>query len=144
MKIFFSQFYLQADAFFPFSHIFQRYLSEETTKYITPSKKFIELHGNDSNLIFNVSAKKELAINELFGPKTHKRNKDVEFSIFLPYVPIMTKPNPSKAAIESLFEGMYHVLSDGYEIDIISLKKEQVRIINKILSTPEMFTESSI
>jgi len=138
MKMLFTQIYIQVGVTFPFNHMFQRYLSAETTKLVEPSPRFIELYGEDYNLVFNVSAKKELAINEIVGPRVTKRDKYVEFSIFLPFTPIMQRPNPNESALEHLFEGVYDVLG-RYEIDILQLKAEQGKLIGEIMSSAEMF-----
>jgi len=140
VKVHFGQIYIQAGKTFPFSHVFQLFLGEKITELIEPSAKYIKLHGEDFELMFRVSAKWQLAVNEVFGPKVYKKDKDVEFSIFLPYTPIMLTPDPNRSALEHLFEGVYQVLG-GYEIDVSAVKAEQGRIIDKILSSSEMFVK---
>jgi hypothetical protein len=116
MEISFGQIYIQAGIKFPFSHFLQKFFGAEVSKLVEPSPKFIKLHGEDYSLIFRISAKKELAVNEIKGPTVYKKDRDVEFTIFLPYVPIMQQSDPNKNALEYLFEGVYEILGK-YEID---------------------------
>jgi hypothetical protein len=140
MKIVFSQIFVQVGVKFNFSYKLYKYLQEELCWLIAPSVKFIKLYKEDYEIIFNVSAKKELAINEIVGPRTSKKNKTIEFTIFLPYTPTMQEPEPNKSALGYLFQGIYEVLGK-YEIDMSKLKAEQERMIDKIMSSPEMFEE---
>jgi hypothetical protein len=139
MKIYFGQIYIQAGISFLFNHLFQKFMGTKVTEFIEPSSKFIKLHGEDYNLIFRISAKKELAINEIRGATVYKKDKDVEFTIFLPYTVIMQTIEPNKEALKYLFDGIYEVLGK-YEINILKLKSEQDMIIDKIMSSPEMFS----
>jgi len=143
MKISFTQIYIQVGKTFPFSHILQRFLSEKISEIVKPSSKFIELLGEDCNLIFNVSAKWQLATNEVVGPKVSKKYKEAEHTIFLPYTPIMETAEPYKNALEHLFDGVYCVL-EQWEIDSSQLKAMQEQFINEIISSPEMFTNEKI
>lgn len=140
MKIIFSQIYIQVGVNFNFSHQFQKFLSSRVSELLYASEKFLKLHDKDYTIIFRISAKKELATNEIKGATIYKRDKDIEFTIFLPYTPIMQEPEPNKSALENLFQGIYEVLGK-YEIDTSKLEAEQEKIIDKIISSPEMFEE---
>ncbi|WP_172918560.1 hypothetical protein [Capnocytophaga canis] len=140
MKVIFSQIYIQVGVNFNFSHQFQTFLSSRISELLCVSKKFIKLHDEDYTIVIRISAKKELTTNEIKGATIYKKDKDVEFTIFLPYTPIMQTSEPSKSALEYLFEGVYDILQK-YEIDILKLKAEQKKIIDKIMSSPEMFRE---
>ena len=139
MKIYFGQIYIQVGINFPFNYLFQIFLGEKITELVKPSLKFIKRFAEDYSLMFRVSAKKELAENEIKGPSVYKKNKDVEFSIFLPYSVIMKHEEPNREALNYLFKGIYEVL-EKYEIDVLVLKSEQNQIIDKIMSSPEMFS----
>jgi hypothetical protein len=139
MKVYFGQIYIQAGISFPFSYVFQNFLGTKVTELIKPSSKFIKRYAEDYSLIFRISAKKELTANEIRGATVYKKDKDVEFSIFLPYTPIIQNEDPNREALKYLFDGIYEVL-EKYEINISMLKSEQDKIIDKIMSSPEMFT----
>lgn len=138
MKVIFSQIYIQAGINFNFSHQFQTFLSSKVSGLLYVSKKFLKLYDKDYTIIFRISAKKELATNEIKGATIYKKDKDIEFTIFLPYTTIMQTSEPNRKALEHLFEGVYDVLGK-YEIDTSKLKAEQKKIIDKIMSSPEMF-----
>ena len=138
MQIYFRQIYAQSRVNFPFSHVFQKFMSDSITKFVEPSLKFLKGHGEDWDLTFNISAKWQLAVNEIVGPARFRKDKSVEYSIFLPHTPIMQQAEPNRCALEHLFEGVYEVLG-GYEIDVSKLKAEQVNIINEVMTSSEMF-----
>jgi len=137
MKVFFSQVYVQVGISFPFSHVFQKFLSAEMTEILQPSPMFIGCYGEDYELMFRISAKQELESMEIKGPSIYRKTKDIEYTLFLPYTSIMKEPEPNKIALEYLYEGVYCVLSK-YEINVSNLKTEQDRTIHKILTTPGM------
>ena len=138
MNVYFGQIYIQEGISFPFNHLFQNFLGIKITELLKPSSNFIKRYAEDYNLIFRISAKKELTENEIKGATVYKKDKDVEFSIFLPYTPIMQKKEPNREALKYLFMGLYVVL-EKYAIDISMLKSEQNNIIEIIMSSPEMF-----
>lgn len=142
MKIYFGQIYIQVGVSFPFNYLFQNFLGTKVTEFVQSSPKFIKLYGEDYSLIFRVSAKKELTTNEIKGATIYKKKKHIEFTIFLPYTLIMQNAEPNKEALKFLFDGIYEVL-DKYEINTSMLKSEQDKIINKIMSSPEMFDSVS-
>jgi hypothetical protein len=138
MQIYFGQIYIQVGIFFSFNHLFQRFLGSRITELVEPSPKFIKLYGEDYCLGIRISAKKELTVNEIQGPTVYKKDKDMEFTIFLPYTSIMQNVAPNREALKYLFEGIYEVL-EKYEINVSMLKSEQNMIIDKVISSPEMF-----
>ncbi|WP_306354300.1 hypothetical protein [Flavobacterium sp. '19STA2R22 D10 B1'] len=138
MKVEFSHIFIQAGIKFNFSYILHNFLSDNVSLLVHPSEMFLKHYEGGYELIFNISAKKELATNEIVGPRTSKKNKKIEFTIFLPYTPIMKELEPNRSALVHLFEGVYEVLGK-YEIDTSKLKAEQEKIIDKIMSSPEMF-----
>lgn len=138
MKIFFSQIYIQAGVNFNFSHQFQIFLSKKISGLLCASEKFLKLHDEDYSIIFRISAKKELAINEIKGATIYKKDKDIEFTIFMPYSVIIKTENPKKTALQYLFLGIYEALSK-YDIDIHKIVAKENEIITYILASPEMF-----
>ena len=85
MNVFFSQIYIEPGVDFPFSYHFQRRLSEQVTSLVMPSARFLAKYGDDYKLIFNVSAKQVIQVNEIRGPTVFKKTKDVEYTAFLPF-----------------------------------------------------------
>jgi hypothetical protein len=140
MQIHIGQIYIEQGAYFPFSHIFQRYISEEVSALVVPSKKFIAKYGNDYKLIFNVSAKHSLTENEIRGPTVFKKTKDVEYTIFLPFSVIMNEPRPPQEALNYIFRGVCAVF-DQLGIDATQIRERQEHIVNHVCADSAMFQD---
>lgn len=138
MKVWFAQIYIEPGVSFPFSHLFQRYLSNEITALVQPSEKFLELYGRDFNLIFRISAKRGISSNEIKGPTVFKRAQDVEYTVFLPFDVINRATESGKAALELLLAGARCIL-ESLDIDTSSILEKQKSLIAHICSDPAMF-----
>ena len=138
MKVYFSQIYIRPGVSFPFSHNFQKCMSKEVTAVTVPSAMFIEKYGRDFDLIFRMSAKNSIRDNEIRGPTVFKKEKQIEYSIFLPYDVIANQPNPERSALEFLLSGVRCVF-DLLGIDATKLVERQRSIAEKICSDPKMF-----
>jgi hypothetical protein len=137
MKVHFGQIYIQPGAAFPFSFLFQRRLSEEVSALITPSAKFTQLYGADWDLMFRISAKRSIPDNEVRGPTVLRKDKDVEFTIFLPFDVIQTTASVLRSAIEFLLRGVCSVLvSLGF--DTAPIQARQSILAQTLSSDPTM------
>lgn len=137
MKISFTQAYVEPGVDFPFSHVCQGYLSDEVSSLVSPSSTFLEEYGDDYALGFYITAKVRIQKNEVHGPAVSKRNKDVEYSVFLPYDAINRKKDVLGSALEFLIEGVCEVL-ESLKIDTRHLKKRRDTLISHICSDPTM------
>nr|WP_319396803.1 hypothetical protein [uncultured Desulfobacter sp.] len=99
---------------------------------------YIEKYGTDWELIFRISAKKEIKDNEIKGPSVFKNDKDVEYTIFLPFDIINLSLDVPKLAIEFLLKGCCEVFRElGINTEIIENKSQS--IIEDICSDAKMF-----
>jgi len=138
MKVRFGQIYIQAGVTFPFSLRFQQRLSEELSALVMPSMKFSRRYGADWELMFRISAKRSILDNEICGPTIFKKQKEIEFTIFLPFDVIQNATYPSKSAIEFLLIAVSSVL-DSLGFDIAPTQA-RMRILAQTFSTdPTMF-----
>jgi hypothetical protein len=166
MQVYITMFPIESGAYVPFNHVFQRYMYEQVTKLIAPSSWFAAKYGEDWKLIFRISARwspdeddtdrgvklsetarASLARYRSFtsdplrvevrGPTIFKKAKDVEYSIFLPFRHIVERGNPTVAALQHIFAGVYAVL-EKMEFDTSTLRAEQDRIIKHVCSEPKM------
>ena len=135
-----NQIYIQPGVSFPFSCHFQRRLSEEITALVVPSAAFIKKYGADFNLIFRVSAKKDIQDNEIRGPTLFKKDKDVEYTVFLPFDVITCHPEVSKSALVFLLQGVCSVF-ELLEIETTSLAEIKASLVEKICSDPTMLKQ---
>ena len=138
MKVYFGQLYIRPGINFPFSHIFQHYISEKVTALTFASAKFVQEYGEDFDLIFRMSAKEGLRQNEIRGPTVFRRTKDVEYSIFLPFDVIVGEPDVPRAALRYLFDGVCDVFN-RLGIDRRQVAEASDSIIEQVCSDPAMF-----
>lgn len=138
MEIHFGQIYITPGATFPFSWQFQGRISEELTALVSPSPKFKEKYGSEFNLIFNISAKKQIQENEIRGPTVFKKDKDVEYSIFLPFDVIKQNSDVLRTALQYLLRGVCDVFA-LLGIDATKVVQKEEAIIENICSDPTMF-----
>jgi len=138
MKVHFGQIYIEPGVSFPFSHLFQRRLSEEVTALVESSPSFVRNYGNDFELMFRVSAKKAIKDNEIKGPTVFKNTKDVEYTVFLPFDVISRSSEVPQSALRYLLKGACSVF-ESLDIDTAKLLKRQESLIEEICSDPTMF-----
>lgn len=139
MKIHVSQFYLEAGAAYSLSYRFQIFVSEELTHRVEPSEKFVSEYGEDFELIFRVSAKSTLTAPEVKGPTVFKKDKDVEYSVFLPFD--KAKPLDEgryREVLALLLQAIVGVL-DSLGMKINGLDQDANDIIDQIVKDPVMF-----
>jgi hypothetical protein len=85
MKIFVGQVYIKAGVAFPFSLQFQKWLGDALSERVEASNQFNREFGVGFGLGLRISAKTEINQTEIKGPTVFKRDKTVEFTIFLPH-----------------------------------------------------------
>ena len=133
MKIFVSQIYIEVGASYPFSHYFQKYLSREITDRITASDKFISDYGADFDLTFRMSSKKDIVEPQVKGPTVFKDDKDVEFTVFLPYA-----EDQSYAQLLGVLMRQFVNVFEGLEMDVKQLSEASEEIVQNIVTNPRM------
>ena len=87
MKIFVGQIYIEVGVTFPFSLRFQRWLGDALSERVETSGQFCARFGANFGLGLRISAKADIEQTEIRGPTVFKRDKDVEYTVFLPYKP---------------------------------------------------------
>lgn len=137
MKITVGQIYIQPGIAFPFSHLFQRWMSKELSDLIRPSANFIRRYGDDFTLVLNVSAKPEVRQPEIKGPTVFERTKDVEYTIFLPYDKINESSDVIASAVRSFLDSVVSVF-DSLEFDSSEVVKRAESIIERVCSDTSM------
>jgi hypothetical protein len=157
---------VEQGAEFPFNVLFQRYLFEQLTSLLMPSSWFSTEYGEEWKLIFNVSARWSLDEDdtergvklsesarvklaryrsftpeplrvEIRGPTVFRKDKDVEYSIFLPFRRIIESVAPAATTLNYIFTGVYEIL-ERMQFDASRLRAEQNRIVSHICSESKM------
>ncbi len=140
MKVHFGQIYVEPGIAFPFSHHFQLRLGKELSSLIQPSTVFLQEYGTDWELMFRISAKTDIDNNEIRGPSVYKSDKDVEYTVFLPYDVITRTEDIPQAALKFLLTGCCHVFRQ-LEIDVAGIEDSTQAMIGSICSDPKMFAK---
>jgi len=141
MRVFVGQIYIQAGVNYPFSHEFQKWVGDELSNLVEPSDAFLEKYSEDFDLMFRLSAKTELNEIEIKGPTIFKKDKDIEFTIFLPYqrIPIEEKDS-FKQPIKLFLEGVALAL-ELVRIDSSMVRSDSSELAKKITSNSSMFKD---
>ena len=88
--------------------------------------------------MFRMSAKAELTLPEIKGPAVYRKDKDVEFSIFLTYDKQKKQgPTEYRQALRELMDQIIIVL-ERLEIDTSKLRLDTHALIESICTTPGM------
>lgn len=138
MKVHFGQIYIEPGVNFPFSHGFQLRLGKEITDLVSPSPSFIKKYGPDWELMFRISAKSGREDNEIRGPTVFRKDKDLEYTVFLPDDTIKRSTKVPETAMQFLLEGCctaFEILA----IDTAMLKGRMASIIEQFSSDPKTF-----
>jgi hypothetical protein len=135
MKVYFGQCYIVAGADFPFSHHFQRRISEQISAAVEPSEQFIKYYGRDFDLTFNISAKRDIKDNEIVGPTVYRKTKDVEYTVFLPFDVISRSSQVPESALRFLLKGTCFVF-ELLGIDATQVVRQQEAMIKEICADP--------
>jgi len=136
MKVWFGQIYVQPGVSFDFSQHFQLRLSEEITRLVTPSATFTRKYGSEWELIFRISAKTQINDNEIHGPSVFKADREIEYTIFLPFDPIARSGNVLRAALQFLLKGCCVVFRE-LDIDPALVEEKTESMIETIGADPK-------
>jgi hypothetical protein len=139
VKVHVGQVYIRAGVSFPLSHHFQARLSRELSDLVEPSAEAIERYGPDFELVFDMSAKKGIADNDIRGPSIFKDSpKKVHFTIFLPFDVIARDSEICRCALTYLLMGICEVLG-RLGIDVRPVLQRQELEISEICADKTMF-----
>jgi len=137
MKVSVGQIYVQAGVNFPFSHMMQRWLGEELTLLIDSYSEFAEKFGPDFNMMIRISADSKISDNVIKGPTIFKKNRSVEYTVFLPYSVIIVAPDGCILTVKYILSGIRSIFM-LVGIDTIQLDKKTHYIIKHICSNSSM------
>lgn len=137
MKIYVAQIYPEVKCNFPFTHHFQRFLTEQLSENAGGSSYFSQKYGMEFDLIFNMSAKTGIEDVQVFGPTVFKRTKDVEYTVFIPFNLETSKRTNLKKVLRFLFKGICDVLNQ-LEFNIENILKKQENWCDQIVTNDIM------
>lgn len=137
MKISVGQIYIKPGVSFPFSHRMQIWLAGELSSAANDSAEFMKKYGTDFNLVVRISADTQISAPQIKGPTIFKRDRDVEFTVFLPFDTIASAADGCRAALEHLVTGIRSVFQQA-GIDPGTLDEKRAFIIEHICAEPTM------
>lgn len=140
MRISVGQIYIKPGVSFPFSHIMQRWLGEELTAAADDWTEFAKKYGPGFSLVVRLSADTSIVSNVIKGPTVFRRDKDVEYTVFLPFEVIMTASNGCGSAMRHLIDGV-RVVFRLAGIESSSLDAKESSMIEHACSEPVMLEE---
>lgn len=139
MKLFVGQVYIQPGVRFSFSHLFQKWIGEKLTELIVPSDSFLDKYPGGYDVIFRLSAKSEIYNTEIKGPTVFKKDKQIEYTIFLPHRDnVPDKDVMHRDALERFFDAVACALESLY-IDAGEIRKRSAELTDSVLSNDAMF-----
>jgi hypothetical protein len=138
MKCYFSQVYIDPNARFYFSHKFQKTLGEIVNREILDWNGFALIFDSEFNLIINISAKSGIAYPEIVGPGVFRKNRTVEFTVFIPYAADCRNDRDCLFnVLEDLFRGLDIILRD-MSIKFNDLNSARQVMFEMVLGDPDM------
>lgn len=141
MRVSIGQIYIKPGINFPFSHLMQQWLGKELSKAATSSVEFHKKYGEQFNdLTIRVSADTQIVDNVIRGPSVFRKDKEVEYSLFLPFDVIAGTTGGYRVALEFLIDGIRKVFLQA-GIDPQKLDGKRASIIKHISDDPTMLSK---
>jgi len=105
---------------------------------LKPSKTFIKNYEN-FDIGFTISTKKEVEYLYIQGPLIDKKEKEIYFTIWMPYEKIYLSENYIEAYLDNLYEGIILGIKK-YEIDTELINTKFLELKSEILDNPDIYT----
>lgn len=140
MRVSVGQIYTKPGVSFPFSHRMQRWLSEELSRVAgadSASAEFLRRYGVGFELVVRIGADTQIVDNEIRGPTVFKKDRSVEFSVFLPFDVIVASAEGCRVALEYMLDGIRAIFCQA-GIDPERLEEKKTFFIERICSDPAM------
>lgn len=141
MKVFVGQIYTKPGVDFPFTHLMQRWLGEELTRVASEDAKFQERYGSGFALGLRISADTGTAETEVKGPTVFKRDRDIEYTLVLPFDAIENAPDRRRMAVECIAAGIAAVFAE-LEIGLDRLDQGRESLVERLLTDPTFWSDS--
>jgi hypothetical protein len=138
MRVYVTQIYIEVGIEYPFSHRFQKRLGEELSKRVCASPQFLCKYGDDYDLTLNVSAKAALSEPLVKGPTVFRGDKDVEYTIFLPFVRCRADDQRSYIPVFRHILDCAAAILDSLEIDVSKIVRDAESIVRVLCTTGGM------
>lgn len=140
MKISFTQAYITPGINFPFSHHFQKRISNQVSSSISDAQMFYEKYGQDFSMSIYISAENSTVGPRVVGPGVYRKGKEVEYTIFLPFDAIYRSNDSIGFAIEYLFDGIEIIMKKA-RMETRDLDLKRAELIHAIRTEENLLAE---
>lgn len=139
MRVSVSQIYIEAGVSFPFSYAMQQFLKEELTGVASDevASAFLNRYGSDYGLMIHLSAKRGIDGNEVVGPTVSKKDKLIEYTLFLPFDRISKDADGRRAAARLLVRGIRDVFAAA-GVDVAGLESSEEALVERLCEDATM------
>ena len=137
MNVYVGQIYIEAGVNFPYSYLWQIWLSDQMSLLTMASAEFVARYGADFKLGIRISARKQLAENEIKGPTVFRKYRNVEYTLFLPYDVIIEAEDGCRVAMEFILKGIQDIFAKA-NIEAEEFGAKKAFIIDHVCSDATM------
>ncbi len=140
MKIYFSQIYLEGeDTTFLVTNTLIHRLSNQLDKLNKKINHYEKLFKTDDfSMIFVISATRKNEVLTVKGPTTKSKNKEIYFSLFIPYQEVNSFTEQTSYVLDYIVEGIISVLNK-YKTDPSGVKEAVEAVKKMIMDDPEKY-----
>lgn len=131
-----SSIYGEVGSFFSISHKVDLYITRSLNQSVKP---LININSNENSLQFVnliVSTNKSIVSVEVKGPDYNRKDKIINWGLWLPYREIVDSSDQIIPYIKCYFDGVVIVFND-YGVEEGILRKVQMNVESEILGNPE-------
>ena len=141
MRVFVGQIYITPGVSFPFSHAMQAWLSEQLTALSSPSAAFVKQYGTTFDVMLRISARAGSAETEFKGPTVFKADKDVEYTVFLPFDTIRAAGAGGRRLAAELLLSAVASVFDKLSVESPELSDRREELVARLSSDETMLSE---
>ena len=124
----------------PFTHVMQRWLGEELTRVASQDAKFQEVYGPEFALGVRINADTGTTESEIKGPTVFKRDRDVEYTVVLPFDVIDKAPDRRRMAAECIVTGVSAVFAE-LEVGLAGLSEKRESLVERLVNDADFWSE---
>jgi hypothetical protein len=140
MRVFVGQIYIKPGVSFPFSHAMQAWLSEQLTELASPSAAFVKQYGSSFDVMLRISAQTAATETELKGPTAFKADKDVEYTVFLPFDTIRAAGGAGRQLAAELLLSAVADAFDRLKVEAPDLSGRRQDLVRRLTDDEEMLS----
>lgn len=137
MGIYLAQIYVEPGVSYRFSYKFQLLCGGWLTDRVSLAGSYTERFGEGYDLMFRMSAKSEIESPLVKGPTVFAEDRDVEYTIFLPFITVADQKSHVQV-LDLLLSSIVLILNElGCETKKLTDSWEEFKVL--VVADPTMF-----